>query len=40
MTMYQPLLPQGDAAALLPGVSYSVPGCFSMPTWSTSAWIR
>ena len=28
MTMYQPLLPQGDAAALLPGMSYSVPGLF------------
>lgn len=26
--MHQPLLPQGDAAALLPGVSYSVPGLF------------
>ena len=26
--MYEPYLPQGDAAALMPGVSYSVPGLF------------
>lgn len=26
--MHEPFLPQGDAAALLPGVSYSVPGLF------------
>ena len=26
--MYEPILPQGDAAALMPGASYSVPGLF------------
>ena len=26
--MYEPMLPQGDAAALMPGASYSVPGLF------------
>lgn len=26
--MHEPFLPQGDAAALMPGVSYSVPGLF------------
>ncbi len=29
--MHQPLLPQGDAAALLPGATYSVPGLFLYP---------
>ena len=26
--MYEPILPQGEAAALMPGASYSVPGLF------------